>query len=153
MLHLSCLCAARQLLHSNHVKKEGPASSIYAFVQNTPPPLQRQLPCHLFQLFLGALKAPNSSHGSRCLEAMGGKPSKVPGGAILSIREMNPDGLCFDVNGTMRFKDIFYKESDVMPSSLPCCLTHRLNPEMLSKPSLGVGWSHVCVCVRAWAIS
>eukprot|EP00439_Symbiodinium_sp_Y106_P033058 s5015_g3.t4 len=73
---------------------------------------------------------------------MGGKPSKVPGGAILSIREMNPDGLCFDVNGTMRFKDIFYKESDVMPSSLPCCLTHRLNPEMLSKPSIGVGKRH-----------
>jgi len=46
---------------------------------------------------------------------MGGKPSKVPGGAILSIREMNPDGLCFDVNGTMRFKDIFYKKRNLEP--------------------------------------
>ena len=40
---------------------------------------------------------------------MGGKGSKVPGGAFLAIRERNPDGFCFDVNGPMRFKDIYYK--------------------------------------------
>ncbi|CAE7942407.1 echs1 [Symbiodinium necroappetens] len=73
------------------------------------------LQSHLFQHCLGASKAPNSSNGPRCLGAMGGKPSKVPGGAILAIREMNPDGLCFDTNGPMRFKDIFYKKRNLEP--------------------------------------
>lgn len=27
----------------------------------------------------------------------------------MAIRERNPDGFCFDVNGPMRFKDIYYK--------------------------------------------
>jgi len=33
----------------------------------------------------------------------------------MAIREMNPDGLCFDVNGAMRFKDIYYKEKNMEP--------------------------------------
>lgn len=46
----------------------------------------------------------------RCfLVAMGGRPSKVPGGAFMAIRERNPDGFCFDVNQPMTFKDIYYK--------------------------------------------
>ncbi|CAK9109105.1 unnamed protein product [Durusdinium trenchii] len=33
----------------------------------------------------------------------------------MAIRERNPDGFCFDVNGPMRFKDIYYKERNLEP--------------------------------------